>query len=312
MAKKINIFIMVIILVPLFFKIPHAEVLDRIVAVVNEDIITLVELNKALKPYYLELEKTSYPSDRKKEIIHKLQNDMLEKMIEFKLMEQEAERLNIRVSDKELKASLDRVLKTQDITKEELIESLLKEKMTFKEYENEMRSKILQPKLINRVIKAKVVITNEEIKKYYDEHETEYSGAQKYHLRNILSSSSEEIEKAKQMLDQGQDFMEIAKEYSTAPNASSGGALGAFELDVFAENIRENILLLEKNQYTDAILTDRGFQIFFLEKIEFSGGKTLKEANDEIVDKLFAAKAEKNYIEWFKELKKRSHLNIIL
>ncbi|MCK5542341.1 MAG: SurA N-terminal domain-containing protein [Desulfobacterales bacterium] len=312
MAKKINVFIIVFIMVSVCFKISHAEIIDRIVAIVNEEIITFVELNTALKPYFIELEKTNYPSEKKNKIIDKLQKDMLEKMIESKLTEQEAKRLNIQVSDEELQASIDRILKKEDITKEELIESLLKEKITYEEYESDMRRQILQPKLINRVIKANVVITDEEIKEYYDEHEAQYAGSKKYYLRNILAPGQEEIEKAKQLLDLGQSFEETARLYSMAPNASSGGDLGSFELDVFAEKIRENILLLEKNQYTDVILTDGGFQIFYLENIELSVGKTLKEANDEIVGKLFAAKAEKKYIEWFKVLKERSHLKIIL
>lgn len=312
MIKKINVFIVVIILVSVFFKISNAEVLDRIVAIVNEDIITLVELDKALKPYYIELEKTSYSNEKKEKIINKLHKDMLSKMIEFKLIEQEAERLNIKVSDDELQASIERILKKEDISEEELIASLLKEKITFEEYKNDIRSQILQPKLINRVIKANVIITDEEIKEYYDQHEDEYSGSKKYYLRNILASGQEEIERAKQFLDSGQDFKEVAQLHSIAPNASSGGDLGAFELDVFAEDIKENILLLEKNQYTDVILTDGGFQIFFLENIEETIGTTLEQAKDAIVRKLFAAKAEKKYKEWVTNVKERSHLKTIL
>jgi peptidyl-prolyl cis-trans isomerase SurA len=237
---------------------------------------------------------------------------MLEKMIEFKLIEQEAQRLNIKVSDKELQAAIDRVLEKEGITKEELETSLLKDKITFKEYEKDIRSQLLQPKLINREIKSNVVITDEEIKEYYDEHEAEYSGKKKYYLKNILAAGQEEIEKAKQLLDLGQSFEEVARLYSMAPNANSGGDLGAFELDAFAEDIRDNILLLEKNQYTGAILTDGGFQIFFLENIEISEGKTIKQASDEIANKLFAVKAEKKYLEWVKEVKERSLVKIIL
>ncbi|MCK5099934.1 MAG: peptidyl-prolyl cis-trans isomerase, partial [Desulfobacteraceae bacterium] len=159
---------------------------------------------------------------------------------------------------------------------------------------------------------AKVVITNEEIKEYYEAHEKEYIGASNYYLRNVLVDTEEEIEKVKNLLDQGEDFKEIARQYSQAPNAPSGGDLGAFELDVFAEDIRENILLLEKGQYTDIILTGGGFQIFFLENIEMSGGKTLEQARDEIVRKLFGAKAEKKYTEWFEDLKGMSHIKMTL
>ena len=312
MAKKVNIFIIILSMLCMFSSISHSEVIDKIVAVVNEDIITLVELNKAIKPYLAEVEKTAYSDEKKGQIINKLQNDMLQKMIEFKLTEQEAERLHIKVSDKELEASIQRFLKQENITKEELKKALVKEKMTYEEYENEMRSKILRPKLINRVIKAKVVITNEEIKEYYDEHENEYIGVTNYHLRNILVDKKETIEQIKKLLDQNEDFKEIAKKYSQAPNASSGGDLGSFEIDVFAEGIRENILMLEKGQYTDIISTDGGFQIFFLENIETVGGKTLEQAKDEITRKLFSAKAEKKYKEWFEELKEMSLIQITL
>ncbi|MCP3900990.1 MAG: hypothetical protein GY707_14895 [Desulfobacteraceae bacterium] len=312
MIKKINVFIVVILLVSVFCKISQAEVLDRIVAIVNEDIITLVELDKALKPYYIELKKTSYSDEKKEKIINKLHSDMLEKMIEFTLIEQEAERLNIKVSDDELQASIDRILTNEGISEEELIASLLKEKKTFEEYKNDIRSQILQPKLINRVIKANVIITDEEIKEYYDEHEAEYAGSTKYYLRNILTSGQEEIERAKQFLDQGQDFKEVALLHSMASNASSGGDLGAFELDVFAEQIKENILLLEKGQYTDVILTDGGFQIFFLENIEVTTGTTIEQAKDSIVRKLFSAKAQKKYKEWVVNVKDRSHIKTIL
>jgi len=312
MVKKINVYIAVFIMIFMFFKISYAEVIDRIVAIINEDIITFVELDKALKPYFIELEKTGYSSEKKNQIIEKLQKEMLEKMIEFKLIEQEAERLNIKVSDKELQDTIERILERDGVTKEELEVSLLKDKKTFEEYENELRSQILQPKLINRVIKANVVITNKEIKEYYDAHEAEYSRKKKYYLRNILAAGQEEIEKAKQLLDLGQSFEEVARLYSMALNANSGGDLGSFELEVFAEDIRKNILLLEKKQYTDPILTDGGFQIFFLENIEISDGKSIEEANDEIANKLFGTKSEKKYLEWVTEVKERSHVKIIL
>ncbi|MCK5098164.1 MAG: SurA N-terminal domain-containing protein [Desulfobacteraceae bacterium] len=312
MAKKINVFIVMLIMVCVAPTISHSEVIDKIVAIVNEDIITLVELNKAIKPYLAEVEKTAYSNERKEQIINKLQHDMLGKLIEFKLTEQEAERYQIKVSDEELEASIQKFLENEKITKEELKKALLREKMTYEEYKNDMRSKILRPKFINRVIRAKVVITNEEVAEYYNEHETEYAGVKKYYLRNILVKEKEKIEKVNELLISGYDFKEIAKEYSQAPNASTGGDLGAFELDVFAENIKENILMLEKGQYTDVILTDGGFQIFFLENIEISGGKTLEQANEEIVRKLFGVKAEKKYIEWFESLKETSHIKITL
>ena len=271
-----------------------------------------MELNKAIRPYIIEVEKTAYSSEEKTQIIHKLQKDMLTKMVEFKLAEQEAERLNIQVSDEEFKATLERVLKKENLTREELEKALIKEKVTFEEYENEMRSNILRPKLINRVIKSMVVVTNEAIEEYYEEHEDQYLGVSKYYLRNILINEKDEIDKVKVFLDQGQDFKKIAQEYSIAPNASAGGDLGSFELDVFAENIKENILLLEKGQYTDVISTDGGYQIFFLERIEKSGGKTLEQAKNEISEKLFSVKAEKKYLEWFESLKERSLIKIVL
>ncbi len=312
MIKKINIAFMATLLIFLFFMVSDGEVLDRIVAVVNEDIITLVDLDKALKPYYLELEKTAYPVEKKEAVINKLRREMVEKLVEFKLIEHEAERLHIRVTDKELKAAIDRTLDEQGITEDELKQALLKEKITFEQYKNDMRSKILQPKLINRIIKANVIITDEEVEKYYGNHLDQYKGSKKYYLKNILNPSEQVIEMARELLDQGHDFSEIAKKYSTAPNAAAGGDLGSFELDAFADNIKDSIESLEKGQYTDVILTDGGFQIFFIENIELTKGKTVQAVKDEIVRKLYAAKAEKKYYEWLKGLKEKSLVKIML
>lgn len=312
MVKKIGVLLIMLLMFCGFPEISYSEVVDRIVAVVNEDIITLVELNKAINPYLSEVEKTAYSEKEKEQIIQKLQKDMLTKLIGYKLTEQEAKRLGLKVSEKELKTSVERFMTSKDLTREGLEKALLKEKMTYAEFESDVKSKILRPKLINLIIKAKVVITNEEVKEYYDAHEKEYKGVNKYHLKNILVDSEEEIQKIKTLLDNGDDFKEVAMLYSQAPNASAGGNLGAFELDVFADDIRENILLLENGQYTDIIFTGGGFQIFYLEKIEMSGGKTLEQAKDEITSKLFSTKAEKKYSEWLEELKEMSLIKITL
>ncbi len=312
MIKKFYGFSVFFLMVCIFSNISYAEVIDRIVAVINEDIITLVELNRAIHPYLIEVEKTAYSDAKKAEIIKQLQKDMLKKLIEFKLTDQEAQRLNIKVSDKELQSSIDQFLESENITEKDLKKALLKEKITYEEYKKEMREKILRPKLINRVIRAKVVITNEELQDYYKKHEKEYSGMKKYHLRNILMEDEEQIKKVKALLDKGDDFKKLAKEYSQASNAQAGGDLGTFELDGFTDNIKENILKLGKGQYTNIILTDSGFQIFFLIDIETSGGKTLDDLRDEITRKLFSVKAEKKYKEWLDEIKTRSVIKIVL
>ncbi len=97
-----------------------AELIDRIVAVVNNDLIALEELNNQLKPYLEKISAMGYPPDKQRQMIFKVREDVLNHMIDQKLTDQEIARYNITASDKEVDNAIERVKKTNSLTDEVL------------------------------------------------------------------------------------------------------------------------------------------------------------------------------------------------
>jgi peptidyl-prolyl cis-trans isomerase SurA len=289
-----------------------ADVVDRIVAIVNDDIVTLIELSRETSPYKKNIESSAYSDEKKKEMMQAVNKKILNALIDQSLTQQEAKRYHLNVSDSEINVAVENVKTSKSLTQEEFEKALEQEGLTLKEYRETIKKQILQTKLINHAVKSKVIITESEIKKSYEANRGKYSGKKKYHLRNILMDSEDEIKEIKKKLDKGKDFSSLAKEYSIASNASDGGDLGTFDVSNFSKSIKESISKLNKGDYTDVISTAQGFQIFYIKDIVLEGVKTLQQASDEIHAGLYREQVDKKFKTWLESLKKNAHIKIML
>jgi len=313
MKKKINLVVFSLIIISFGFCWPlSADVIDRIVAIVNDDIITLVQLNKETALYIKNIESSGYPDEKKKEMMQEIHKKMLNAMIDQSLTQQEAKKYHINVSDTAIDNAVENVKKAKSLSQEEFEYALEQEGLTLKEYRENIKKQILQSKLINRAVKSKVIITESDIKKLYEANIEKYSGTKKYHLRNILMADEDEIKEIKKKLDENKEFITLAKKYSIAPNAQDGGDLGTFDIRNFSESIKESISKLDKGGFTDVISTAQGFQIFYVEDIVLESAKTYEEAYDEIHEILYREQVEKKFDTWLESLKKKAHIKIML
>ncbi len=290
----------------------YAEIVDRIVAIVNEDIITLTELNTALRPYVDKIDSAGYTGDQKEKILFKLRTDMLSRMVDRKLTDQEVKRFNITVTDKEIDAAIERLKQAQLMTQEDLETALEKDGMTFADYREKMRLEIMRPKLINYSVKSKVIVTDKEVADYYAEHRAEYAGVRKFRLSNILVNDKSTAETVWNRLETGEDFKTLAGEMSKAPNAEEGGDLGSFALETLSDPLKVAIGKLNPGQYTNVIPTDQGFQIFFLDEIVESKGNSLEEVKDEIQKAIYDRIVEEKFNSWLESLRAKSLIKTML
>ena len=106
-------------------------------------------------------------------------------------------------------------------------------------------------------------------------------------------------------------FENLAQQFSDAPTAASGGRLGVFGTHLLTEDIRKAIEGLQAKQYSPAVETEQGYQIFYVEDIIHSGGKTLEEVTPEIRDKLYAEGVDRKFNTWLEDLRGQSHIQIL-
>jgi peptidyl-prolyl cis-trans isomerase SurA len=308
---------------PLIINAKSAEIVDRIVAVVNDDVITLIELNDSLKPYTEKIRSLGYPSEKEKELLFKVRADMLDRLIDEKIEDQEIKRSKVEISEEQIDKTIERVKQTNYLTDEQLRAALAKDGLNMEAYREKIKGELLRERLVNLKVKSKIVITKEDIKAYYEKHIQEYGGKQKYHLRNIImqvplfSDSEKKLEiKAKmdeilEKLKAGESFKALATKYSESPAASDGGNLGKFEFDSLSPQLQKAIEKIKPGEFTPVLDTDQGYQIFFLEEISSAQGKTLEEVTPEIQGKLYNESIDKKYQAWIGDLRKQSVIKII-
>jgi peptidyl-prolyl cis-trans isomerase SurA len=301
----------------------ESVVVDRIVAVVNNEIITFYDLNRAFRPFEENIKALRYSPEKERQTLFQVRKDLLDQLIDSQLAEQEAQRDRITVSEKEIDSAIERMKEGRSITDEQLREGLASQGLTMEEYRKEMKEQILRTKLVNRQVKSKVVITGEDIKAYFDNHQEKYAGEKKYYLWNIfikISSGSESTEREaalRQMeeiaakLRQGRSFETLVDELSDSSFMARGTDLGLFRLEELSEQLQKVVKKMKAGEFSEVMDTDFGYQIIYVQKIQETPAKSLAEVESEIHQALYSEYVDNKYQEWLDELRTRSHIRII-
>jgi len=298
-----------------------AEIVDRIVAIVNDDIITLSELEQAEAPYREKIESMNYLNEKKREMLFKLRQDILKRLIDDKLTDQEVKRSHITVSENEVNAAIERIKEANYLTDEQLREGLKSQGMTMLAYRQTMKDQILRRRLVNLEVKSKVVITDEDIKAYYEKHKEGLDASRKYHLWNItmrvppLATEDQKQAIYRQMEDvrsefmHGEAFNELVESYKPY-NLVDGGDLGMFPYSGLAPKLQKAIEGLLAGDITQVIETDAGLQLFYIKSIENLSEKSIADVSPEIEEKLYNEIVNRKFEGWVDELRSRSHIKI--
>jgi len=251
MMKKVCVPAVGLCLVMMFLGGPArgASPVDRIVAVVNSDVITQFDLDRQAAPYLKRIMAQEAGDARKAEITAQVRQQVLSDMIEESLIDQAAKRLGINVTDGEVEGMIQDVMNTRGLTPGELNERIAQEGLSMDTYRKQLRSHFYKMKILNREVKSKIVVTDEEIGAYYREHQDLYEGREAARIRQILlivtpgaTGQEKEAQRAKAedllgRLRSGASFSELAMANSQGPAAAAGGDLGFVEKGVMLPEV---------------------------------------------------------------------------
>ena len=208
--------------------------LDRIVAVVNDDVITQYELNGHIKMVVNQLNKQGTPLPPQ----DVLEKQLLERLINDRVQLQYAKETGVRVDDTQLEKTLERIAENNKMTLQAMRETLGNDGIDFNRFREEIRAEIIMARLKEREVDNKIVVTESEITNYLKSQEALAGKEDEYNLAHILvlvpeQASPEQIKakraRAEQALEQiknGTDFAQITVGYSDAADALQGGVLG--------------------------------------------------------------------------------------
>ncbi len=301
----------------------ETEVVDRIVAVVNNEIITLYDLNRAFAPYAGNIRALKYPPEKERQTLFQVRQDVLDQLINSMLADQQVKRGQIKVSQKEIDNTIERLKESRQFTDEQLRQGLASQGMTMEEYRKEIEEQLMRSRLVNREVKSKIVITKEDIKDYYERHREKYAGEKKYHLWNLfikVPSGSDDSERSATRnlmeanlvkLKQGQSFESLIDELKNSPSAVQGTDLGLYRLEELSEQLRQAVKNMKAGESSALLGSNFGYQIIYIQNIEETQAKPLEAVESEVEEKLYAESVDNKYQEWLEQLRARSHIRII-
>ena len=298
----------------------HSDgVADRVVAVVNNDAITLSELQETIVAYRAEnrdARTAGGPSDEE------LAKQFLPKIIDSRLQLQEAEREKITVEEQEVSEEINERIKNYNTKTVEEFEKLLKEQgITMDAVKKRVREALRVQKVIRRKVALRVSVTDAEIVQYVEENRQKLETGLSYHARHILvvpeGGDDAAWERARIKADilrkqalEGGDFAALAQQHSQDATAKDGGDLGTLKRGELAQDIEGEILRLDAGQVSRPFRSSLGYHVFRLESKDSLDGDGLTRVKQQVREILFRQKYEARLDAWLKEIKQRAIIEV--
>ncbi len=301
----------------------NARVVEEIVARVNNDIITLTQLERAQGSLRDEI-RQDCPNCTPAQIEERYRDqskNLLRDLIDQSLLVQKAKDDGIDV-EADLVKALDGIRQQNNIgSMEDFQKAVEASGLNWEDYKDSIRNRLLTQDVIRQEVGSRIIIDQEEVRKYYATHQQEFNRPEEVYLREIFVStqgkSAAEIpaleKKAETLLQRvrnGESFSALAKAYSDGPTAKDGGELGAFQKGQLAPQIEQVVFKLHRNEYSSVIRTAQGFEILQVVEHYDAGIQPLDKVENEVMDKIYQEKLKPTLRDYLTQLREQSYVTV--
>jgi peptidyl-prolyl cis-trans isomerase SurA len=313
----------------LFFltSFSHAEIVDKIIAVVNDDVITMSELEEHGKIHFQNLKK-KIPEADQEAALQKARMEVRESLIDKYLVSQKAKKMQITVTPQEIDDTFDNMVAKSGLTKEKFLEKVKLSGHSESSYRDNLMNQMLQSKIINYDVRSKVIVTEKMVRDHFNEKYLKEDTPGGFYLLQMgfiwkdtsdgksgkvkLYPSKEEAAKQAQsvhkLASEGKSFKDLAQKYSNLPSSADGGDIGLFQEDELAPFMREAITNIKTGEITPIIETETGYQFFKLQAIATNDESTFETMKEEIREDLYEKKLTEAFDAWVIQLKEGAYI----
>ena len=290
-------------------------------AMVNDVAIPMEQYNKELN---IQLERVSQQGGQvTDDQMAALKKDILENLIERELLYQQSQKAGIQITDQKVDDQLASI-KKRFPNETEFKNALSKMNLSEDEVKAQIKRGLSIRELLDQQITSKIVITDEDSKAYYDKNPQMFKQPEQIKASHILikvdaqadeakkTEARKKIEEVQQKLKDGEDFAELAKEYSEGPSSAKGGDLGYFRRGQMVKPFEEAALALKPNEVSDVVETRFGYHL--IKVFDNKPEQTLAYADvkDNIIQRMKQEKVEKEANQYLEKLKKEAKLEKFL
>ncbi len=297
-------------------------VVDRVVAVVNQEIITLSEVEKWIDPAAQEM--VSEDRLEKRERNEVLFRQVLERLIEEKLIDQEVKRSGVKISSKEIDAALEEIKRRNAATEEDFQKALAIEGQTIETYKKQIEKGLQRQKVISWSVKVESKPEEKDLREFYQKNLVRYRTNETYRASHILfvipkNAVPDEIreirKKAQNVLEKikgGADFGEMALLYSQDTSAKNRGDLGYFKKGELFPAFEKEALRLKVGEVSGLLRTEFGIHIVKLLDRKEMEPVPFEEVKDKVKADYYEAEIQKAFKQFISTLKERAVIEIKL
>ncbi|MCX8070571.1 MAG: SurA N-terminal domain-containing protein [Thermodesulfovibrionales bacterium] len=310
----LSIFLIFIIFFLTSSNLESSILLDKVVAIVNKEVITWSDLYKTMEFEASDTVK-SLPPQEKKKVFKENEHSFLETMIDMRLQLQEAEKRGMNVSKDDIKNAIEMIRTKYGMNKEDFEKALIQEGFTLKEYEKKLSEQMLLNKIVDQEVRSKIIISEGDIDKEISSKRSIHKELEGYVISIItlpIETSKEDTEaKAQMIIDKlkaGESFVDLARQYSKDPSARLGGLIGFINKSDISAQFLKLLDGLKEKQFSEPFWNEKGLNIVLLnQKKEIKGEKELRES---VRQKLIEEAYNKEYKSWLKSLRERAYVEI--
>lgn len=295
------------------------EVVEAIVAIVNDGIITLSQFKQQNELLYQTL-RSQFEGEEFNRRYDLLSKELLNTMITDLLLLQEARKKNLDVSEP-LKMTIENMKKEYGFESDEQLRRALEQQgIAFEDWRRQQEEFLLKQNVIFYEVGRNIVIDDSEIVNYYKQHPEEFNEPAEFKLRAIYLSSegkgAEELQAKMKEVDikiaAGEDFAGLAGVYSEGPGKESQGDLGSFKKGELEGVLEQAVQDLKVGKVSDWVHFRDGWYLLRLEDRKESRLKTFDEVREEVEEKISEEQRQKKLGEYLENLKKRSYIKILI
>jgi parvulin-like peptidyl-prolyl isomerase len=301
MKKKVSLLLAFLVV---FSFVSSARAKDEIIAIVNQDAITSKDFTDFLNFMRLQLSE-QYKGKELEEKVAGAKTDLLNRLIEDRLILQEAKKNNIVIDEARVKSRINEAKKDYP-TEMQFQEELMKQGLTQADIERKIEEQFMMFNIVEKEVRSKIFIKPEEITDFYLKNKQAFNSREGRELEAISLENMDLARTVAYSLKSGAKLSDLASRYPLTVNR-----LNVNQGDELRKEIEDVVAKLGLNEVSEPVEISGKFYIFKLINITPSKELTLGQAQERIRNILLEKKMQESLIRWLDELKKNSYIKII-
>ena len=302
----------------------RGEIIEQIIVKVNGEILTKTELENrqvaALRQMGQQIDPKANPSDTQlRQMLDQVTPQLMVNAIDEMLLVQRGRELGYKMNDEQFQSVLDNIKKDNKIESDEQFQSALKaENMTLSDLRKSLERQMIVSRVQQNEVMGKIAVNDEEARKYYDTHSSEFTSPRTVTLREIqinvpgdgqtVNVGRDEEAKAKitsirQRALTGDSFEKLAADMSDAPSRANAGLIGPLSVTDLAPEVQKLIEPMKAGDITEPLRGPKGYQILKLESATASDTKSFDQAREDISNRVFTDKRRDEFEKYLKKLR---------